>query len=35
MIDFLNDNKDITRLPGIVALGYAGAYSEKSSTAII
>ena len=35
MIDFLNDNKDITRLPGIVSLGYAGAYSEKSSTLII
>lgn len=26
-IDFLNENKDVVRLPGIVALGYAGAYS--------
>lgn len=35
MIDFLNDNKDIVRLPGIVALGYVGAYNEKSALAII
>lgn len=35
MVDFLNENKDTARLPGIVALGYTGAYSEKSSTAII
>lgn len=27
VIDFLNENKDTTRLPGIVALGYTGAYS--------
>jgi len=27
MIDFLNENKDANRLPGIVALGYVGAYS--------
>ena len=26
-IDFLNDNKDLIRLPGIVSLGYVGAYS--------
>lgn len=35
MVDFLNDNKDVTRLPGIVALGYAGAYSEKTAMSII
>lgn len=35
VIDFLNENKDTARLPGIVSLGYAGAYSEKSATAII
>ena len=35
VIDFLNQNKDNARLPGIVALGYTGAYSEKSATAII
>ena len=27
MIDFLNENKDVNRLPGIVSLGYVGAYS--------
>jgi len=27
MIDFLNENKDANRLPGIVALGYVGAYN--------
>ena len=35
MIDFLNENKDVTRLPGIVALGYAGAYSERTAFSII
>ena len=35
VIDFLNQNKDIVRLPGIVALGYVGAYSEKSAMSII
>ena len=35
IIDFLNDNKDIVRLPGIVALGYIGAYSEKSALTVI
>ena len=35
MIDFLNENKDVNRLPGIVALGYVGAYNEKSASAII
>lgn len=35
VIDFLNENKDNARLPGIVALGYTGAYSEKSAMAII
>ena len=34
-IDFLKENKDVTRLPGIVALGYVGAYSEKSAMTII
>ena len=27
MIDFLNENKDTNRLPGIVSLGYVGAYN--------
>lgn len=27
MIDFLNENKDVTRLPGIITLGYVGAYN--------
>ncbi len=35
VIDFLNENKDAARLPGIVSLGYTGAYSQKSATAII
>jgi hypothetical protein len=35
MIDFLNENKDTTRLPGIVTLGYVGAYNEKSAFSII
>ena len=35
MIDFLNENKDTTRLPGIVALGYVGAYHQKSALSII
>lgn len=35
IIDFLNDNRDTTRLPGIVALGYLGAYSEKSAYSIV
>ena len=35
MIDFLNESKDVTRLPGIITLGYVGAYNEKSATAII
>ena len=34
-IGFLNENKDVARLPGIVALGYVGAYSEKSAWSII
>lgn len=35
MIDFLNENKDVARLPGIVTLGYVGAYNEKSAQSII
>jgi 3-methyladenine DNA glycosylase AlkD len=35
MIDYLNENKDVNRLPGIVALGYVGAYHEKSASTII
>lgn len=35
MIDFLNENKDVTRLPGIISMGYVGAYNEKSAQAII
>lgn len=31
----MNENKDVTRLPGIVALGYVGAYNEKSALSII
>jgi hypothetical protein len=27
VIDFLNESKDASRLPGLVALGYVGAYS--------
>ncbi len=26
-IDFLNENKDVVRLPGIIAIGYVGAYN--------
>ncbi len=35
MIEFLNENKDVSRLPGIVTLGYVGAYNEKSASSII
>ena len=35
VIDFLSQNKDSIRLPGIVALGYVGAYNEKDAMAII
>ena len=35
MIDFLAENVNSSCLPGIVALGYVGAYSEKSAWSII
>ena len=35
MIEFLYENKDVNRLPGIITLGYVGAYNEKSATTII
>jgi len=35
IIEFLNENKDVNRLPGIVTLGYVGAYNEKSASSII
>lgn len=35
MIDFLNETKDSNRLPGIITLGYVGAYNEKSAFTII
>lgn len=35
VIDFLNENKDVVRLSGIVALGYVGAYNEKAAMTII
>jgi hypothetical protein len=35
VVDYINENKGSTRLPGIMTLGYIASYSETMSKAVI